>query len=155
MELNEKEYIASLSDESPSCAHSRVIIQPVDHPDGSWSDSWGCDACGKKFVPHPAQPLLRPDSIDLNAMTLRQVEQMASRLGSAASTIRSALALMGPTTAPAGSPTPVSQMSVGPIIHSAPHPGLDAGEVAERTRLLNQMRMNASSQGVDPGALSE
>jgi len=90
---------------------------------------------------------------DLGRMTLADAEALAERLEAAAKTIRGAMALMG-------SPTPtfhaVSAPGINaPMPQSVPHPSLDASELAERTRLLAQLRMNQPSQNVDAGALSE
>ncbi len=92
---------------------------------------------------------------DLSTLTLAEIEAMADRLGNAARTIREAMALMGGVSLQQSNTVPtVAQIAI-PAAQSSPNPLLDAGELAERTRLLNQMRMNANAMNVDPGALSE
>lgn len=97
---------------------------------------------------------------DLAAMTLGEMEALAERLEGAAKTIRGAMALMGGPVVIQNGPAPVGLVSPGIVTHvAAPHPGLDAGEIAERTRLLAQMRnqqaMNTPSSNVDAGALND
>ena len=96
---------------------------------------------------------------ELGRMTLADFEAASERWRKAGDALREVRMLMGGPVqvVPASRVTDLSTtggvMTVAPV--STPHPGLDAGEVAERNRLLQQMRMNTAQTVVDEGALSE
>lgn len=51
----------------PCCAHTKVVLAIKNHSDGTCSDYWKCNDCGRLFVPapipHPTASTTRPDSI--------------------------------------------------------------------------------------------
>ncbi len=90
--------------------------------------------------------------VDLDSMTLGELEALAARLGAAAKTIREAMAMMGGMQ---NLPTAPAQTFVPEAVHrDTPNPLLTPSEVAERTRILAQNRMNLPA-AVDEGAMRE
>lgn len=70
-----------MSDEKPSCAHSRVVsVYPH-------TGMWECDGCHMSFAPITT-------AADLSRLTLGELEATAERLGKAVATIREAQGLL-------------------------------------------------------------
>ena len=47
-----------MGEERTACACQRVIYDPIDNGNGSWTERWRCDECKSVFVRIPAVPEL-------------------------------------------------------------------------------------------------
>lgn len=40
-----------MKDDQQACAHSRIVLKPIQNENGTWRDYWGCKDCDAEFWP--------------------------------------------------------------------------------------------------------